>query len=111
VRGPRRRPHARSEPPRRRTDGTFCPDFQGVIETADGAEIFFDWRGYGRGYPVGRRQIVVAATHLAEDERYRWLNDVVCVGAGEVRTRPGRERPDLVIDVAELIWEPPGDAG
>ena len=32
---------------------------------------------------------------------HRWLNDVVCVGTGEVR-------PDhLLIDVAELIWEPP----
>ena len=40
--------------PRRRTDGTYCPDFQGVIETADGAEVMFDWRGYGRAYP-GRR--------------------------------------------------------
>ena len=34
--------------------------------------------------------------------RYRWLNDVVCDGTGEVR-------PDqLFIDVAELVWEPPG---
>ena len=40
-------------------------------------------------------------THVSDDERYRWLNDVVCVGTGEVR--PDR----LFIDVAELIWEPP----
>ena len=97
--------------PRRRTDDTFCPDFQGVIETADGAAVFFDWRGYGRAYPPGRRQIVLAATHLADDDRYRWLNDVVCVGSGEVRSRPDGEGPDLVIDVAELIWEPPSDDG
>ena len=51
--------------PRRRTDGTYCPDFQGVIETGDGAEVMFDWRGYGRAYPVGARQIVLTATHLA----------------------------------------------
>jgi hypothetical protein len=82
-----------------------------VIETGDGAELFFDWRGYGRAYPAGRRQIVLAATHLTEDERYRWLNDVVCVGTGEVRARPDRDSPDLVIDVAELIWEPPAPAG
>jgi uncharacterized protein DUF3237 len=97
--------------PRRRTDGTFGPDFQGVIETADGAEIFFDWRGYGRAYPAGRRQIVVSGTHLSQDGRYRWLNDVLCVGTGEVRARPDRDSPDLVIDVAELIWEPPADTG
>ena len=93
--------------PRRRTDGTYCPDFQGVIETADGAEIFFDSRGYGRAYPVGRRQIVASVTHLSGAEEYRWLNDVVCVGAGEVRARPGGDGPDLVIDVAELVWQPP----
>ena len=97
--------------PRRRTDGTFGPDFQGVIETTDGAEIFFDWRGYGRAYPAGRRQIVVSGTHLSQDSRYRWLNDVVCVGTGEVRARPDRDSPDLVIEVAELIWEPPGETG
>ena len=39
-------------------------------------------------------------THVSDNERYRWLNDVVCVGAGEVR--PDR----LLIDVAELIWQP-----
>ena len=78
--------------PGRRTDGTFGPDFQGVIETADGAEIFFDWRGYGRAYPSGRRQIVVSGTHLSQDSRYRWLNDVVSRrrrrGAGP--PRPGQ---------------------
>ena len=95
--------------PRRRTDGTYCPDFQGVIETADGAELMFDWRGYGRAYPVGARQIVLTATHMAEDERYRWLNDVVCVGTGEVRIPEDGNGADLLIDVAELVWEPPGD--
>jgi|SRR5690349_10194250 hypothetical protein len=96
--------------PRRRVDGTFCPDFQGVIELADGAHVLFDWRGYGRAYPAGRRQIVVSATHTASDERYRWLNDVVCVGTGEVRARPDGGGPDLVVEVAELVWEPVDDA-
>jgi hypothetical protein len=49
--------------PHRRSDGTFLPNFQGVIETDDGAEVLFDYRGYGRAYPIGRRQIVVCATH------------------------------------------------
>jgi hypothetical protein len=93
--------------PRRRVDGTCCPNFQGVIETADGAEVMFDWRGYGRAYPAGRRQIVVSGTHLSEDERYQWLNDSLCVGTGEVRSRPDGEGADLVIEFAELIWERP----
>ncbi|MGZ4132698.1 MAG: hypothetical protein ACXVWF_06605, partial [Actinomycetota bacterium] len=91
--------------PQRRTDHTFVPDFQGVIETEDGAELFFEIRGYGRAYPEGRRQIVASVTHLSDDERYRWLNDVVCASVGEVRVLDA-ERTELVMDVAELIWEP-----
>jgi hypothetical protein len=86
-------------------DGTFLPDFQGVIETDDGAEVLFDYRGYGRAYPLGRRQIVASATHLSEDERYRWLNDSLSVGVGEVRSQPDGTT-ELVMEWAELVWEP-----
>ena len=86
--------------PRRRGDGTFCPDFHGVISTDDGSTVLFECGGYGRKHPIGARQIVAWLTHVSDYPRYRWLNDVVCVGTGEVR-------PDhLLIDVAELIWEP-----
>ncbi len=91
--------------PHRRSDGTFLPDFQGVIETDDGAGDLFDYRGYGRAYPVGKRQIVVGATHLSEDERYRWLNDSLGVGAGKVRSQENGPR-ELIIEWAELVWEP-----
>lgn len=94
--------------PRRRSDGTYEPDFQGIIETEDGASVYFDYRGYGRAYPVGRRQIVCSATHLSSHDDYRWLNDVVCVGTGEVRAQPG-VGTELVIDVMELIWHPAED--
>jgi hypothetical protein len=94
--------------PHRRSDGTFLPNFQGVIETDDGAEILFDYRGYGRAYPIGRRQIVVSATHLSEDERYRWLNDSLSVGVGEVRSQEDGAT-ELVIEWAELVWEPVSD--
>ena len=99
--------------PRRRTDLTFTPDFQGVIETDDDAVIMFDYQGYGRAYPEGRRQIVTAAWHLTSDERYQWLNDAICVGCGEVRW-PDKSAEDvkqveveLVIDFSELVWEAP----
>ena len=41
----------------------------------------------------------------------RRLNDAVCVCTGEVRAAsdPAQPGPDLVIDVAELIWEPIAD--
>lgn len=95
--------------PHRRADGTFCPDFQGVIETDDGATVYVDMRGYGRAYPEGRRQIVASSTHLSSDERYSRLNDVVCVVTGEVRTREDGSGTDLLVDVAELVWEPPAE--
>jgi hypothetical protein len=91
--------------PHRRSDGTFLPDFQGVIETDDGAEVLFDYRGYGRAYPAGKRQVVMSATHLSEHERYRWLNDSLSVGAGEVRSQKGGPT-ELVLDLAEVVWEP-----
>lgn len=90
--------------PRRRSDGTFRPDFRAVIEADDGATIMFEWHGYGRAYPTGRRQIVGAAFHSSDDERYQRLNDVVCVSVGEVRAAVGAS-PELVVDIAELIWE------
>jgi Protein of unknown function (DUF3237) len=103
--------------PRRRTDNTFTPNFHGVIQTDDDAAILFEYHGYGRAYPANRRQWVVSAIHLSEDPRYQWLNDVICVGTGEVRARMDAEvggggaRPrnptaDLFLEVAELIWEP-----
>jgi hypothetical protein len=98
-------------PRREGASGPFRPDFRAAIETNDGATIMFEWHGYGRAYPAGRRQIVGAIFHLAEAEPYRRLNDVVCVCVGEVR-RPDDQaqgEPDLVLDVAELIWEPIGD--
>lgn len=90
---------------------------KGVIETDDGAVVFFEWRGYGRAYPEGRRQIVAMATHISDDSRYQWLNDVVCVGTGEVRAgrvattgqpaaQGGPSGSELVLDIAELVWEP-----
>jgi uncharacterized protein DUF3237 len=94
--------------PNHRSDGTFLPDFQGIIETDDGAEVLFDYRGYGRAYPIGRRQIVVSATHLCEDERYRWLNDSLSVGVGEVRSQED-EPTELVVEWAEVVWEPISD--
>ena len=95
-------------PQRRTTSGPFRPDFRAVIDTDDGATVMVEWHGYGRAYPQGRRQIVGSVLHLSDDRRYRRLNDVVCVCVGEVRTpaEPHRQSPDLVIDVAELVWEP-----
>jgi hypothetical protein len=97
-------------PVRRTPAGPFRPDFRAAIETDDGSTILFELHGYGRAYPAGRRQIVGAVFHLSDAERYRRLNDAVCVCVGEVRASADPETgPDLVLDVAELIWEPIAD--
>lgn len=98
-------------PQRRTAAGPFVPDIRAVIETDDGSSIMFECHGYGRAYPAGRRQIVGSVMHLSDSERYRRLNDVVCVCVGQVRATDDAEQegPDLVIDVAELIWEPIAD--
>jgi hypothetical protein len=82
---------------RRRPDGTFEPDYHGVIETDDGAAILFHLTGYG--FPDERR-VVATVKHATSDERYERLNRVVCAVNGELRDR------SVVLDVAELVWEP-----
>jgi Protein of unknown function (DUF3237) len=111
--------------PRRRTDKTAVTDIRGVIETEDDAVVMVEYRGYGRAHTTAhdkvagshRRQWVASAVHLSGAEKYRWLNDVVCVGTGEVGPRASGPATSgvglsagpastLVLDVAELIWEP-----
>jgi|SRR6188472_2731838 hypothetical protein len=98
-------------PLRRTVDGPFQPDFRAVIETDDAATIMVEWHGYGRAYPIGRRQVVGSMLHLSDQDPYRRLNDAICVCVGEVRTSddPAQPRSHLVLDVAELIWEPLDD--
>jgi hypothetical protein len=58
--------------------------------------------------PQGR-QWVATVTHLSDHPGFRWLNDVVCVGAGQVRPKAVANPvnpTDLVLEVAQLIWEP-----
>ena len=98
-------------PYRRTGEGPFMPDIRAAIETDDGATILFESHGYGRAYPPGRRQVVGSVLHVSDHERYRRLNDVVCVCVGEVRapSAPAAAGPELVVDVAELVWEPIAD--
>jgi hypothetical protein len=47
-------------------------------------------------------------THVTDDSRYAWLNDRQCAVAGDVRPKAYGEGFDVVIEVAELVWEPLG---
>jgi hypothetical protein len=94
--------------PRRRADGVLTPDFRGVLETDDGATVLFTWRGFTRRDPeTGVRQLVGAVTHLSDDDRYSWLNDMLCALTGEVRPRAEGGGFDVVVEVEQLIWQPP----
>lgn len=92
--------------PRRRTDNALLPDFRGVLQTAGGAAVLLAWRGYAWPAAGGMRELVGGVTHVCDDERYRWLNDVVCTLTGEVRPRSDGSGSDVEYDVAELVWEP-----
>jgi len=92
--------------PRRRTDNALVPDFRGVLQTADGAAVLFAWHGYARPGAAGMRELVGSITHVSGDERYRWLNDAMCILTGEVRPRSDGRGSDVDYDVAELVWEP-----
>jgi hypothetical protein len=118
--------------PHRRIDKTFVMNIQGIVKTDDGATIMTRYRGYGRskersqilyGSPSTyasnpntrfRRQVIGAAWHLTDSEKYKWLNDSVCALAGEVRSPPNvspeqikQSDVKLVFNVAEIVWEPP----
>jgi hypothetical protein len=92
--------------PRHRTDGATTPDFRGVLETDDGATILFAWRGVGRRGAESGLELVGSMMHMSDDARYAWLNDRVCAVAGEVQRRVDGPGVTVVLDIAELAWEP-----
>ena len=52
-------------------------------------------------------ELVGALTHVTDDERYGWLNSVVCAVAGVLEPHPDGPGFDVILDVAQLIWERP----
>ncbi len=66
----------------------------GVIETDDGAEIWFDANGYGlRGYDPAepsRYVLTMSLRFSTADSRYAWLNAVLGVWEGRFDERSGR---------------------
>jgi hypothetical protein len=91
--------------PRKRSDGALVPEFRGVLETADGAVILFEWQGLAVLSGSGMRQLLGSLLHTTDDPRYRWLNDRVCAVEGEVRPRTDGTGFDVVLEVSEMVWE------
>ncbi|TMK26543.1 MAG: DUF3237 domain-containing protein [Actinobacteria bacterium] len=62
----------------------MLPNVRGLITTDDGASILFELRGRTvfEGDAPGRQNLV--GWFEADDERYRWLNDIVCIAEGRI---------------------------
>jgi len=73
-----------SNHPRRRGDGRILPNVHGLIVTDDGAEVLFGLTGITVFDSEGRGGQNLSGTFTAEDERYAWVNDLVCVAAGVI---------------------------
>jgi hypothetical protein len=84
--------------PRRRGDGAMQPDLRGALTTSDGATVLFAftgltlWERAATGV-VGNQLFHV--TFMADDERYTWLNDAVCVMEGRIDPNIGAGRGSL----------------
>ncbi len=73
--------------PRRRSDGAMIPDMRGAITTPDGVTVLFTFSGLtlwerASSGPVGNQLFHV--TFMADDARYEWLNNAVCVMEGKI---------------------------
>ena len=74
--------------PRVRSDGVFCPDIHGVLQTDDGVPIVCTFRGCTVfGGPRG--DAILGVTFAAEAERYRWVNPAFGLYEGVVNPHPG----------------------
>lgn len=66
----------------------------GKIETGDGAEIWFDARGFGlRGYDPSLPhmwQLTMGLRFETQDARYQWLNTTLAMWQGEFDERAGK---------------------
>jgi alkylmercury lyase len=87
----------------------------GVIETDDGAQVWFDARGYGlRGYEPSHPHLwhlTMALQFSTTDGRYRWLNTTLGVWEGEFdeQTAEARyrayaqETPNQIDELAQVL--------
>lgn len=85
--------------PRRRADGLFLPNLQGVVVAESGGTLYFDHQGIAGPHPSGAWSVVTSVSHVTEAEELDILNRSVCVGIGDAST------DDILIDVQRVVWE------
>ncbi len=66
----------------------------GVIKTEDGAEVWFDAKGFGlRGYNPSlphKWRLTMSLRFETQDARYKWLNTTLAMWQGEFDERAGQ---------------------
>lgn len=70
--------------PHCRTDGVWLPNLHGVIQTEDGASILFSLQGRTKFMADGKGHQLLTTIFETGDERYKWLNDSICVLEGVI---------------------------
>ena len=92
--------------PFRRNDGAMLPDAHGVIRTEDGATVLFSLAGRTVWVETanGRQgRQLLRALFEAEDQRYRWLNNTVCILEGKIDAGTGRMQARVYSCINELV--------
>jgi hypothetical protein len=73
--------------PHRRSDGVLVTRATGLILTEDQIPLLFSLQGrmvFSQTEPGGARPHLLTADFEAEDERFRWLNQALCVAEGTI---------------------------
>lgn len=70
-----------------RSDNVVTPDIRGILTTDDGAEVYYEIRGYGIEVD-GLRNFSGSMYFLTDAEQYAWLNTVVAVMEGRYTRDP-----------------------
>jgi hypothetical protein len=70
--------------PHGRSDGVWLPNVHGVIQTEDGASVLFSLRGRTSFVEGSTGRQLLAVIFETGDERYRWLNETLCVFEGVI---------------------------
>ena len=92
--------------PRRRSDRTMLPDAHGLIRTEDSADILFSLQGRTGWVDSGGRRKgrqVLVALFESQAERYRWLNDLVCILEGEIDPESGKMHSRIYACLNEMV--------
>ncbi|MCI4352541.1 MAG: DUF3237 domain-containing protein [Thermoplasmata archaeon] len=86
--------------PRRRSDGAMLPDAHGLIKTHDDALVLVSLQGRTVFTEAGGRQLL-SVLFETEDERYKWLNNSVCILEGTFDPQTMRMRAKVYACVSE----------